>query len=346
MKFKTQKRFLFVLVAFFITNQNAFAGKKDELIKEMIKGSDVSIEFYGKVLDQYGQPVVGANVIIHYSHYNSAAFYGLGATEVTLISDLNGKFELKEITGSDIYIPKINLRGYEWRHNSDTVRIFEYTKKNDRFQPFQPDINNPVVFQLYKKPAPGFVVAQGESVLKSAKDREYLVNLIEGFNTPYVVKGNRKWLTDFSLTVKKDEKKENFIFELKSQSGNGGFVINTGELRIAPEEGYQPSITRILKPKDEIDDNYYCKFSKGAFGTVYAFLKLKLSVGTTEMSLRAYLHTNIEGKRNLEYDRDFTVEEMSKFAGHTVEYNSDEYRQLIPEILMKSKTISTTTTSI
>ena len=123
-------------------------------------------------------------------------------------------------------------------------------------------------------------------------------------------------------------------------------MLNNNEPYIAPEDGYCPAIALILKPKDSIDANYYCKFPKGALGTVYARLTLKINVGANGMTLLADLYTNIEGKRNLEYDRDFTVEEMSKFAGHAIEYNSDEYRKLMPQILMKNNAVSTTTTSM
>jgi len=346
MKSKSQNWLCFIMIGFLVIIQTVYAGSKDDMIKEMIKTSDVSLEFYGKVIDQYWQPVVDAKVVMNYQNYNPAAFYSLGVTDVECPTDFEGNFALKDKNGSSVFIDSIEKKGYEWRRNSSTVRSFDYRKKIDESKMFKPDKNNPVVFQLYKKPEPGLLIDNGISGRVSEKELQFNINLLEGFKFPVDVQYNRKWQTDFNLTVKKDVKKDNFILELKFQTDNGSFVLNNNEPYIAPVEGYLPSITLILKPKDSLDANYYCKFPKGVFGTVYARLKLKVGVGATEMSLKADLYTNIEGKRNLEYDRDFTVEEMSKFAGHTVEYNSDEYRQLIPEILMRSKTISTTTTSI
>jgi len=317
-----------------------------DIIQTSEESKDTDMEFYGIIKDQYGAPVVDAEITAGVSYFDLTAMYFQGRKTVKSKTNSNGYFEIKNIRGKHLTIRTIEKNGYAFRDDNDPQKSFDYYNRNPKYQSrHNPDKNNPVVFILHKKPEPGFVVDKAESGIIDEKGELFYVNLIKGFAVEYDVKSNKQWQTDFVFSIRMDEKKENFILDIKAKQETDGFVNKEGEPCIAPAEGYQPSITRVLKAGDNFETNYYYKSTRASYGVIYVRLWFRLNVGKKTVRMDAHLYTNIASDRNLEFDKDYTSSEMSKFAGRKIEYISDEYRKLIPQILMQNKAISTTTTT-
>lgn len=69
----------------------------------LVQAFNAPIQFYGQVVDQYGQPVAGATI-----HYSAADRYFGESSKYQGMSDANGFFSIKGITGADSTLVSIN----------------------------------------------------------------------------------------------------------------------------------------------------------------------------------------------------------------------------------------------
>ena len=100
------------------------------------------IEFYGKVVDQFGEPVSDARVNFVWT----TVIGPVPDPKRTVMSGSDGRFEIKGIQGKGISVD-ILKDGYTYTRNSHGS--FEYAAfYQDNFH--VPDPNNPVVFRLHK----------------------------------------------------------------------------------------------------------------------------------------------------------------------------------------------------
>jgi len=100
------------------------------------------INFYGKVIDQTGQPVQGAKIRFQWTDMSSA-----GTTEKFVETDAQGIFSLQNEKGKNlgVYVSKdgYNAIGHG-RGNFEYAAFFEPNY-------IEPDSSSPVVFHLVKK---------------------------------------------------------------------------------------------------------------------------------------------------------------------------------------------------
>jgi len=108
---------------------------------ELVFGSN--IDFYGKVLDQQGEPVEGAKIKIA-----AADGYWKNGTDFFRTSDANGLFSIKGIKGAGIYV-SVEKSGY---HRTEKSKgRFGYGMKSGQNPHDKHD--RPAIFLLQKKGA-------------------------------------------------------------------------------------------------------------------------------------------------------------------------------------------------
>ena len=279
-------------------------------LKQMEQASDRSINFYGIVKDQFGQPVAGAKVTGGIEYFSLTAFYFVGIKDIICSSDSNGFFTIQE-TGKRLSMRNIEKDGYLFKSMDNPKQSFDYSNiKDTNF--FTPDANNPVIFILHKKPDPGFVIEKSyEKIEKKSAGGVYRVNLPNGiFN--FNDKFNSKQTTHFVFSIKPGINQGEFKLEVKASDNESGFVDQDGEPHLAPEIGYNSLFTLPLKSGDEISKNIYFKWKKSPTQNVYARLKLNLEIAQENIYVTAYLYTNLAGDRNLEYDSAYTEQQLKK----------------------------------
>jgi hypothetical protein len=246
------------------------------------------IEFYGKVIDQHGDPVVGANV--------ECGWTTVGATpKAHLTTDANGNFEIKGIQGKGMIVDT-RAKGY---HRGASARgSFEYSAFYESIY-HVPDKNNPVIFQLWK--------------LEGAEPMYWW-----RIHQPISVKGERLWFDtttgkvgatgDVAISTERGTTyaPRQFDYTITVEAGPGGgiFVRNEEMMFEAPEGGYQPSFTVEQLGQGEsmkLDQNlrFYLKTPTGK----YAAVKLEVShYMVPEADVTMVVYFNPSGSRNLQYD--------------------------------------------
>src|SRR6266536_3352506 len=103
--------------------------------------NDVPIIYYGKLEDQFGDPVVGATIVGNTIVYNGTRS---GAEHVSTRSDANGFFQITAGKGESLGIMP-RKAGFAL---ATTRTEFKYSYMYDEH--FTPDPNNPVVTKMWK----------------------------------------------------------------------------------------------------------------------------------------------------------------------------------------------------
>ena len=251
------------------------------------------IEFYGKVEDQFGQPVVNAEVVLNWT----TVVGPIPDPKKSLFTGLDGKFEIKGIQGKGISV-NILKEGYDRTHNSHGS--FEYAAfYQDDFH--VPDPNNPVVFRLqklmgadpmYKYLAHG-EMALGETPLVLNVEKGKVLS--QGDLAVSVLLGeSNQYGSDFTVTV---------------QGLNGaGFVFSDEEFLFkAPETGYRNIFTIIHKVNaSDFDPVQKLRFYVKTGASKYAAVEARVSLLCGDLSradFSAIVYFNPSGSRNLEFDQ-------------------------------------------
>jgi len=264
------------------------AGKisKDEAAQALASfGDKASMDIYGKVVDQDGQPVIGAKVRGDVGQ-NIADF----ASNYTT-TDGQGRFNFHGLHGNSLYLlPQKD--GYEYDSRLPSQRPGDYL----------PDQNNPMVFTMWKRHG-------AEPMTRSKINSDVPCDgSIAGFNLL-----NGKKTPDGDLIIKLTrnpiniDRSKPFDWSVTLEITNGGLQAVTNLYpNEAPAEGYQPAITlnfptNMAGWKSEFQRAYYFK-SKG--GQVYGRIAVHILADRPQPPtyFDAEIYANPAGSRNLEFD--------------------------------------------
>ena len=247
------------------------------------------INFYGRVIDQHGLPVVGSKVKMVWS--------AIGETpERDLLTDSMGKFQITGINGKGISAMVICPPGYT--SGESGYQSFEYSAF---WEPHfhVPDKENPTLFRLWRfeDAEPMYfwsklkkMTVDGQKVWFDTKTGKFGPTGDVAFST----KRGTTYAPhqfDWSLTVEAPP--------------GGGLVLTNDELMFeAPEAGYEQSWTHELngmEPSYTVDKSirFYLKTSDGKYAAVKADIT---QMGVPEAEVNAQAYVNPSGSRNLQYD--------------------------------------------
>jgi hypothetical protein len=249
------------------------------------------IAFYGRVVDQYGQPVTGAEVELNWTTVTGP----IPDPKKSIFTGPNGQFAVTGIQGKGITI-SVSKGGYN--RTPDWIQSFECAAFfNDNF--YVPDPNNPVLFHLRK-------ILDAEPM--------YLFKTHNEFSpgspplTLDVASGKMKMPGDFSFLVQIGVKgKEDwFDYSISVEALNGaGLMVTTEENpNQAPDNGYQ---TTFAVQQNATDTNYspnlsfhfYAKTREGKYGVVYVEMTVP-RLGP--INFYTVVRYNPSGSKNLEFD--------------------------------------------
>lgn len=250
------------------------------------------INFYGRVVDESNNPVMGANI-----HFNWNGMSQTGNTEADTASDGNGFFSLTGEQGKYLFIT-VAKEGYYSSGNAKGAG-FQYANPADGL--FTPDAVNPVVFHLRKK-------SEGVDLITSRNGMSNALQIhIPRDGTPIEVDFFQQKTGDSGqmqvVEIKPDFKNwkqaTNWSFQLNIPGG--GFIEESDEFPfMAPENGYEP-IVAFNFSKDQpdwttsISKDYYIEF-----GTPPQFGWLHIETGISYGGAILTYAINPNGSRNLE----------------------------------------------
>jgi hypothetical protein len=239
------------------------------------------IEFYGKVLDQDGNPVAGATADINWTDMSPD-----GSSQMQVTSDAAGLFSVTGISGKHMTV-QVTKDGY-LREISKGRSAFEFA---GFWEPtyYEPDPNNPVIFYLKKKGEPAPLV--------SSKGK-FVATL--GTPSPIPMPPSTGAASPIHITVfESDAKTRKWRAHISVE--DGGIIPALEEFPFqAPKEGYQTSLD--LNEESPHPPGWQDLHEGGWFyiktGQGYGLLKLRQIKG--KETLRYEILLNSEGGTNLE----------------------------------------------
>lgn len=277
------------------------------------RGSYHVIFYYGKVIDQYGQPVVGADV------------NGIVTVRQTFVdqkfeqrktkTDENGLFEFSWLMGYGVGATP-SKQGYLF--GCPGAFGFDYCLRSigGKTSPADRDI-----FTMWKCKGPEPMIHRQRFYQITPDNRIFTIDLLK----PKIIEGTNS-TGDFQIQIQRPAtigRQERFDWSFVMTANGGGFieVTNKGYLNIAPENGYLPQYRFSMSAADE-DKNWkqyvYSKavgakktfYFKNRDGQFYGRFKLEVIPffnDSSAIDLEYYLNPN--ASRILEWDGNMQLTE-------------------------------------
>ena len=279
------------------SSEQAQKEKRLKVIGSIIASLNTPITFYGKVIDQNGDPVPEANV-----DYGVIDRFDADGSNYTGKADEKGGISKSGIHGAVLTVG-IWKKGYYNIHSKSDMAFADGIGPDPTRKP-PPTKANPAVFILQKMGETGPLFYAGTRYYKMAKDGQPLEINLETGKEASRGQGNirvERWAND---TAK--DKNGRFDWRLRISVPSGGLVERHGQFEfVAPEEGYQLSdeinMPASLNEKWQytVNKSFFVKLPDGR----YARIDITIQAGhnNTPFILDSYLNPD-PGHRNLEFD--------------------------------------------
>jgi len=259
---------------------------------------NATINFWGRVVDQDGNPLMGAkvNLTLNYGWIKSPTEGGMKEDKMSLETDENGNFALSNTQGHGIEVKAIDKAGYKL--SEKVTRSYAYSWSADIFHP---DPNKPVVFKMWKQ--------RGAEQLVQPRSWNGQVACDGTTNRFDLLQGKRNAGGDLEIACFRNPLKlppaSNAPYDYGLQIAIIGGGIQTTEdefTYLAPESGYSSSLTFGQKADDpkwvgKVKQEFYIKTADGHFGRLaidwYAWQQF-----STHLDWNCSI--NPSGSRNLE----------------------------------------------
>lgn len=271
-----------------------------EALSASITSMNEPISFFGRVIDQDNQAIVGSKIKLSIRRWMLSPNQGADGeyNEHILQSDAGGHFQITDKTGDSLQIKAIEKDGYEL---SPRARLaFSYGGP----APFAADSAAPVVFRLWKK-------GQAEPLIIYDK---FFGVIPDGRLTTFDVFSGKKLEVEqgpgaINLRITRPlnvSRRDKYDWTLTVQVVAGGILASEDEfMRRAPESGYSEKFVIEFKQTDTkwsqvVKKRFFIKTQQGVYGhfelEAYPFYD-----GEAAFQVRSVI--NPSGSRNLEYDK-------------------------------------------
>lgn len=205
-----------------------------EKVISQSKATIQDITFYGKVIDQHGDPVSGA--IVTYIGQGEVFARGSG-TQYTETDD-NGIFITMDMQGAAFVVERIEKEGYQSTPRERFLNNYGHPRKGLLWEKYS-TIENPFVFKAWKVAESGYPnVRKSQGRYGFKPGTTYSLDFTAKHKS--VVKKEGRLDLDLQVTFKKDTD-ESWTLVLKVP--NGG-LLETEDLymNLAPETGYHQEL--------------------------------------------------------------------------------------------------------
>lgn len=254
------------------------------------------VNFYGKAVDENGDPIQGASV--RYSVPSNLLQIGRGTNEGPL-TDANGLFSITGKTGAGITV----IVSHPDFYNTDqSSRQFSYFRSNDR----NPSVSHPAVFVLRKKGVSEPLLKLKQVLRNVPKDGRSVQVGLAGEST-----GDIAFQAWTSPRAQDAANNAPFAWKVRVEVPDGGLVAYEDQFQFqAPESGYAPAIEYDMpasgidgKWRDRLEQTYFVKLGNGN----YARMRFQMIAGGNHFAV-VESYYNPTGSRNLEYDPNITAQ--------------------------------------
>ncbi len=256
-------------------------------------------DYYGKVIDQHGDPVVGATVKVDIGYYPfipNGNFYPSHKTK-RLTTNADGRFSIVGEEGESVSIDLVEKSGYEIHYWFPPLTSFIFSRVGIEGLKKVGNPDKPVIFHAWKK-------AEAEPLIHDILEVGYRP---DGKFYQVPLKGVKEQLK-ISFTVDPKGTNSNSLdWSMKLKVIDGGLIESTDEfMNEAPLDGYISNLSYEYKKgeKDFSDDIRKKFYLKARNGEVYGRLECRIHPYYNDIvavDIKYWLNPN--GSRNLQYDR-------------------------------------------
>lgn len=302
-----KKSILVFLIFIFCAGFYVFFGEayKFSMANLMLLVMDRPIHFYGRVIDHTNSPVEGIEVMIQVS-------YSGGVKDLKVTTDINGLFEISNVTGNGWLITDFKKRGFEF---ITSVNKVERGHENDGS--FIANKDYPVTYTVRKKEPPTLVL-QGEfPIVFANKIPYYEIDLIklDGRKKGYLGHYESKNLhIDLMAKAVYSEADSSYTITIEEQDANSGIIALDEMLYVPPKSGYQKTY-QITVPINSKAKKYL--YIKGRAGLIYSRLDTTFKARTEEAVMVVVGWTNPNGERNVDFDEELYSQYLNKMNAET-----------------------------
>jgi hypothetical protein len=272
-----------------------------------VKSLDTTIHFYGKVVDQHGHPVDGAEVSVGIRRFSPVGTYFMESKDLTVTTGPDGLFEVFEIRGSELFVREIVREGYEFNRVENRNNSFEFGVGNGMIgaPSFIPDKNNPVIFRLRKKLQNRTFLFEGGWEIQVKPEEVGLLkgkDFVEGKAWRKPGERRKDFLSekcDLFYSASYEKENGNWHVVLRPGGPNGGIVASDRKLYVAPEDGYKEEYSFSLKDRDAIQNHFL--YIRSRSPAIYSRLEINYVIPSDRFfSLGGERVTNPYGDRVLD----------------------------------------------
>lgn len=322
------------------------AEKKMSRMKEILRKRDVDISFYGRVVDQNGEPIVSANVEIQITQFNPDPEKLFGQVKSLVVATDNiGGFSIEEERGRDIYVKNISKSGYEYAM-AQNRSSFQYFEESGHPKPFVADKTTPVLFRLRKQGDTAFLLENKYcecqiSVNESGKTKGYdFIHQKQIRNLETSVLNGETLTCDLRIKATFNTNNATWIVVLSSGSTNGGIIVSEQLFYEAPKDGYQSEYTFVPEDRKPLKAKYV--YLKSREPAIYTRLELdNCNAGKSFFRLNGEIAvTNPYGDRNLEQATDLPYEvtkQLTDEAKTAFRQNKRPQKPDLPKLVKEAK---------
>ena len=248
------------------------------------------INFYGKVLDQNGQPVADATVRMSWTNISKN-----GSSQIETRSDSHGNFALENQHGRSLLVNVTKTGFYNaQRQNQDSFDFAAFWEKTY----YQPNAKAPVIFHLRKQGVLGNLLT-GELKKRVPPDGSPTdISLSQNQEDSWARLAVKAW------TNTEEYPPRLFDWRMELRVPGGDIQPCNDEFPfLAPEGKYSPAIEvnmprTVENWKRVVDQKYYIRYTNPLR---YGLIQFRINGASQNVSI-AYWIIPTPGDRNLEFD--------------------------------------------
>jgi hypothetical protein len=268
----------------------------EKMLEQFKSDFRTPINFYGKVIDQRGDPVPDAEVKLSANDKADGR-----PSEYTRRTDEAGMFSITGAHGITlaVEVSKPGYRAIPPQHGKATSSgVFEYGLSSHGV--YQSSENAPTIFVLYKPGPTEPLVKIGEKNFRIARDGSPLSIALDGRSAHQVIL--RCWNTD----LQRPEGQQKYDWRLEITVPNGGLVARNDAFDFeAPTAGYLPTDKIDMSASlpfghggwsGSAERSYFLRFADG----IFARAKLEMHAGGDHFVVWESFLNPKAGSRNLE----------------------------------------------
>jgi len=311
---------------------------------EMIKASEDFIEFYGRVVDQYGKSIEGATISID---VGQATLTPKPPLELSVISNSEGKFGIDPkkdaIKGSMFSVKAIEKDGYEVDF-SRGERDFDCRKNNPHR--FMANKNAPVVFHMRKKHLmPVFLFKEMRlefecRIIDASKPLGFdFIRRHRIRDRNNLIYDGEPVTCDLRVEATFSTNDAAWAVVLSPGNTNGGIIVSEQLLYEAPDSGYQADYTFTPEDRKPVKAKYV--YLKSREPAIYTRLEIEhINANKEFFRLSGKAVTNPYGDRNLEQATDLPYEvtkQLTDEAKTSFRQNKRPSKPDLPKLVKEAK---------